>query len=173
MKKSLLISIFLLLAAFCLYGQADYISDEDDSSSPVIDDSKDVSSDIDFSYLNTNFLLTVPNTLSKYEYQNPAGDFFTNKQVKDMVLGISENEKLMKQYDGFMAATYTLLGIFTAGCVVNLVYNFNDNLPYKSTVMNINQYVSLMSFCGLVLTGNAARVRMKRAVDNYNLSLIP
>ena len=173
MKKSLLITILLLLAAFCLHAQSVYISGGDDSYAPVYDNNQGIAPDIDFSYLNTKFLLNVPNTFSKYEYQNKAGDFFTNKQVKDMVLGISENEKLMKQYDGFMAATYTLLGIFTAGCVVNLVYNFNDDLPYRGTVMNINQYVSLMSLCGLVLTGNAAKVRMKRAVDNYNLSLIP
>ena len=158
MKKLFLMYFLLVLGSFFVYAQNEA--------------SEDLPSDLDFSFLDTKFLINVPNSWSKYDYQNRAGDFFTNKQVKAMVLGLPENEKLMKQYNGFLAATYAFAGLFVASYAVQIAYNFNDNLPNRQTVSNITSYVSLMTFCGGLLTGNAADARMRRAVDNYNYAII-
>ena len=160
MKKFFLITMLLVSTAFCLFAQ-ESLSDEKASSI-----------NLQFLNLDENFLLTVPDYFSKYEYQNRAGDLFSHKDVKEMLLGVPENEKLMKQYNGFMVATYSLLGVFLASAAVDMVYTFNENLPYRNTVNNITNYVSLMSFCGVVITGSAGKLKFKRAVDNYNYSLL-
>ena len=160
MKKMFIIFLLLLSTGFSLFAQTSLFSEESSLT------------DIDFSYLDKNLLMTVPNYFSKYEYQNRAGDFYSNKQVKDLILGVQENEKLMKQYNGFMAATYSLLGIFIACVTVDLVYSFNERLPYRDEINNITNYVSLMSFCGGVITCSAGKLKFKRAVDNYNYSIL-
>jgi len=160
MKKSVLFIIVMFVAAGCVFAQ------------PVNEDSPSLSADFDFSFLNEQFIVSVPNSWSKFEYQNKAGDFFTNKQVKNMVLGIPENEKLVKQYNGFMAATYTLLGIFFAGATVDMIYEFNETLPAREKVQTICKATCLMSTCCIVLTGQSARLKLRRAVDNYNYSLM-
>ena len=165
MKKMILIAMLMCAAVSGLFAQNNI--DFSNTENPVNE-----KYDFDFSYLDTKLLFSVTNIFSRFEYQNKVGDFFTNKQVKNMVLGIPENEKLIKQYNGFMAATYTLLGIFVASCVVDVVYTENKNLPNRGTVLMWDQFSILMSYCGIVLTGNAARVRMHRAVDNYNYSLL-
>lgn len=139
---------------------------------PVNERTPSLPADFDFSFLNEQFIFTVPNSWSRFEYQNKAGDFFTNKQVKNMVLGIPENEKLVKQYNGFMAATYTLLGIFLAGATVDMIYEFNETLPAREKVQTICKATCLMSTCCIVLTGQSARLKLRRAVDNYNYSLM-
>lgn len=159
MKKSVLFIIVIFVAVGCVFAQ------------PVNEDSPSLSADFDFSFLNEQFIVSVPNSWSKFEYQNKAGDFFTNKQVKNMVLGIPENEKLVKQYNGFMAATYTLLGVFLVGATVDYIYEFNKNLPAREKVQTISQQTCLMTLCLSVLTGQAGRVKLRRAVDNYNYSL--
>lgn len=160
MKKSILVLIVMLAAAGRVFAQ------------PVYEESPFLPADFDFSFLNEQFIVSVPNSWSKFEYQNKAGDFFTNKQVKNMVLGIPENEKLVKQYNGFMAATYTLLGVFLVGATVDYIYEFNETLPARNKIQTISQATCLMSFCGIVLTGQAGRVKLRRAVDNYNYSLM-
>lgn len=60
----------------------------------------------------------------------------------------------MNLYNGFMAATYSLLSIFVAIVKVNMVYIFNKDPPYRDTVNNITSYISLMSFCWIVITGS-------------------
>lgn len=160
MKKIFIVCLLILSTVFCI------------SAQEALTEEATPSADLDFSYLDKNLLMTVPNYFSKYEYQNRAGDFFTNKQVIEMLLCVPENEMLMKQYKDLMAATYSLLGIFVACVTVDMVYTFNERLPYRKEVNNTINYVSLMSFCGGVITGSAGKLKLNRAIDNYNYSIL-
>lgn len=160
MKKIVSFLILMFVASVCAFAQ------------PVYEESPSFPPDLDFSFLKEKFIVSVPNSLGRFEYQNMAGDFLTNKEVKNKVLGIPENEKLVKQYDGFMAATYTLLVVSLASAAVDMIYQFNENLPAREKVQPISRASCLMSFCGIVLTSQAGRLKLRRAVDNYNYYLM-
>ena len=119
-----------------------------------------------------NLILTVPNFFSNYEYQNPDGQFLKIKEIKPCLMQVSENEPLIRKYNTLSITSYTLIGIFLAGCVVDMVYDFNDNLPYRETVMQANRYVSLGALLGAVIAGNSAKLKFQRAIDNYNIAVM-
>ena len=73
MKKIVNFLILMFVASICAFAQ------------PVYEESPSFPPDLDFSFLKEKFIVSVPNSLGRFEYQNMAGDFLTNKEVKNKV----------------------------------------------------------------------------------------
>lgn len=162
MKKCVLFVIIITVGLFSVFAQ-------NDGNSENI---KNEENEISFSILNEKYLVNVSDFFSNASYQNPNGEKFKHSQVNKMLLTVPENETVIKKYNTWTVVTYVLLGVACAGIATDVIYTFNDDLPYRETVIPVSSYGTFFSVLGALFTSKVAGSTYKIAVDNYNLNLL-
>ena len=128
--------------------------------------------ELSISLLNEKYIMNVQDLLSNASYQNPNGEKIKHSEVNKMLLTVPENKTFMKRYIAWTVVTYVLLGVACAGITTNVVYTFNENLPYQETISSMVTYGTLFSIFGAFFTSSIAGSNYKIAIDNYNLDLL-
>ena len=170
MKKFILCVIFLACCILPFFAQDNNAVAAKAEKSSV--ENENGVQEFSVSVLDERFLMTVSNFFEDASYKNPAGQKFKHKEVTQMLLTVPENETYIKQYRGWRATTFALLGVFCAGLATHVVYTLNDELPNAETVKSVALCGSALSLSGALLTSSVAGLKYKAAVDNYNLSIL-
>lgn len=158
MKK--LLSIFMVLLCFIpIFAQEEKTSEIENQEFSI-------------SLLNEKYLLQNTKFFANASFTTPNGKLITHNEATKMLLEVPSNKKIIKEYRGWCAATFTLLGIVTAGIITDVLYSYNDNLPNPEVVLPITHGVSAGSLTAALFTSTVAGFKYRIAVDNYNLNLL-
>lgn len=158
MKK--LLSIFMILLCFIpIFAQEEKSSELENKEFSI-------------SLLNEKYLLQNTKFFANASFTTPNGKLITHNEATKMLLEVPSNKKIIKEYRGWCAATFTLLGIVTAGIITDVLYTYNNNLPNPEIVLPITYGVSAGSLTAALFTSTIAGFKYRVAVDNYNLNLL-
>lgn len=158
MKK--LLSIFMILLCLVpVFAQEEKTSDLE-------------SQEFSISLLNEKYLLQNTKFFSNASFKTQNNTLITHKEATKMLLEVPKNKKVIKEYRGWCAATFTLLGIVCAGIATDVIYSFNDNLPYAENILPITYGVTSEAMAGAIFTTGMAGFKYQIAVDNYNMNLL-
>ena len=164
MKKYVLSIFMIAVGLFSTFAQ----NNEELDSFKNEENKKELS----ISLLNEKYIMNVQDLLSNASYQNPNGEKIKHSEVNKMLLTVPENKTFMKRCIAWTVVTYVLLGVACAGITTNVVYTFNENLPYQETISSMVTYGTLFSIFGAFFTSSIAGSNYKIAIDNYNLDLL-
>jgi hypothetical protein len=102
----------------------------------------------------------------------PDGTNLSTEELKQRLFTVPENDKYVSRAGGWTAAYWTAFGIGCAAAAMDIVYLFNEDLPYR---MPMIAALSGGVVLGIV-TGDLFIVmrnrNLNRAVRNYNLSVM-
>lgn len=158
MKK--LLSIFMILLCFIpIFAQEEKTSEIENKEFSI-------------SLLNEKYLLQNTKFFTNASFTTPNGKLITHNEATKMLLEVPSNKKIIKEYRGWCVATFTLLGIVTAGIITDVLYTYNNNLPNPEVVLPITYGVSAGSLTAALFTSTVAGFKYRVAVDNYNLNLL-
>lgn len=158
MKK--LLSIFMVLLCFIpIFAQEEKSSELENKEFSI-------------SLLNEKYLLQNTKFFANASFTTPNGKLITHNEATKMLLEVPSNKKIIKEYRGWCAATFTLLGIVTAGIITDVLYTYNNNLPNPEIIIPITYGVSAGSLTAALFTSTVAGFKYRVAVDNYNLNLL-
>lgn len=160
MKK--LLSIFMILLCFIpIFAQEEKSSELENKEFSI-------------SLLNEKYLLQNTKFFANASFTTPNGKLITHNEATKMLLEVPSNKKIIKEYRGWCAATFTLLGIVSAGILTSVAYEYlpNDFLPDPEIIIPITYGMILGATPAALFTGAVAGFKYRVAVDNYNLNLL-
>ncbi|MFC2330815.1 MAG: hypothetical protein ACFNKL_07110 [Treponema sp.] len=161
MKKCLTILIVLLSFLPCFAQEYEIDSTLEQSES-----------NFKISLLDEKLLIHQPHSGMFTKFQNPSGKIFSSKEVKAMLLEVSENKPIMKSYNIWKGLQYSLIGTSIASLAVCTVYTIANSAPYADDIAYISALTGILSFYIALPVVTTANLRYLEAVDNYNLNLL-